>query len=107
MLIQKDYLPNVVGGGSSPVQVAGGRSIQKPGIEIFTQLPRTSPSEATITNGTYYIAVVSEGMNPASASYTGTNSSSYTLYSYGPATDQPARHRGRLRGDGHQLHRFR
>ena len=54
MLIQKDYLPNVVGAGSSPVQVAGGRSIQKPGIEIFTQLPRTI--EATITNGTYYIA---------------------------------------------------
>ncbi|MEI2726893.1 MAG: hypothetical protein V9H26_26330 [Verrucomicrobiota bacterium] len=84
MLIQKDYLPNVVGGGSSPVQVAGGRSIQKAGVEIFTQLPRTT--EATITNGTYYIAVVSEGMNPSSASYTGTNASSYTLYSYGPAT---------------------
>ncbi|MBC8094913.1 MAG: LamG domain-containing protein [Akkermansiaceae bacterium] len=83
MLIQKDYLPNVVGGGSSPVQIAGGRAIQKAGREQFTQLPRTS--EATITNGTYYVAVVSEGQNPYSI-YIGTNGASYTLYSYGPAT---------------------
>jgi hypothetical protein len=86
MLIQKDYLPNVAGGGSSPVQVAGGRSVQKGGNELFTQLPRSSPLEFTITNGTYYIAVVSEGSNPINGGYTGTNSSSYTLYSYGPAT---------------------
>ncbi|MGC3957429.1 MAG: hypothetical protein QM813_05550 [Verrucomicrobiota bacterium] len=86
LLIQKDYLPNVVGGGSSPTQVAGGRSNQKGGNELFTQLPRTSPLEYTITNGTYYIAVVSEGSNPLNTSYTGTNSSSYTLYSYGPET---------------------
>ena len=85
MLIQKDYLPNVVGGGSSPTQIAGGRKQQKFGNDLFTQLPRSSPYEATITNGTYYIAVVSEGMNP-SGSYLGTNASSYTLYSYGPAT---------------------
>ncbi len=82
MLIQKDYLPNVIGGGSSPVQIAGGRVIQKGGNEQFTQLPRST--EATITNGTYYIAVVSEGQNPYSSSI-GTNGSSYTLYSYGPA----------------------
>lgn len=90
MLIQKDYLPNVAGGGSSPVQIAGGRKLQRYGNEIFTQLPRSSPYEATITNGTYYIAVVSEGMNPNPPySYEGTNSSSYMLYSYGPvATNQ-------------------
>jgi len=82
MLIQKDYLPNVVGGGSSPVQLAGGRSLQKFGNELFTQLPRTT--EATITNGTYYIAVASEGMNPRSG-YVGSNTCSYTLFSYGPA----------------------
>lgn len=85
MLIQKDCLPNVAGGGASPVQVAGGRAIQKGGVELFTQLPRSSPLEATLTNGTYYIAVVSEGSNPRNNSYTGTNSTSYTLYSYGPA----------------------
>lgn len=83
MLIQKDCLPNVIGGGSSPVQLAGGRSQQKSGNEWFAQLPRTT--EATITNGTYYIAVVSEGMNPRSG-YAGTNASSYTLYSDGPLT---------------------
>ena len=82
MVIQKDYLPNVIGSGSSPVNVAGGRVVQKPGNEHFTQLPRTI--EATITNGTYYIAVVSEGMNPASSSYVGTNTSTFTLYSSGP-----------------------
>lgn len=82
MLIQKDCLPNVVGGGSSPVQLAGGRSLQKAGNEQLTQLPRTT--EATITNGTYYIAVASEGMNPRSG-YIGSNGCSFTLYSYGPA----------------------
>ncbi len=87
MVIQKDYLPNIVSGGSSPVQLAGGRKLQRGGNEIFTQLPRSSPYEATLTNGTYYIAVVSEGMNPnPSYSYAGTNASSYTLSSYGPVT---------------------
>lgn len=85
MVIQKDFLPNIVSGGSSPVQFAGGRKLQRGGDEIFTQLPRSSPYEATITNGTYYIAVVSQGMNPNTPyGYVGTNNSSYTLYSYGP-----------------------
>ncbi len=83
MLIQKNFLPNVVAAGASPLQLAGGRALQKTGPEQFTQLPRTS--EATITNGTYYIAVVSEGMNPRSG-YIGSNACSVTLYSLGPAT---------------------
>ena len=85
MLIQKDYLPNVAGGSSSATQIGGGRKQQKYGNDILTQLPRSYPVEATITNGTYYIAVVSEGMNPNPPyGYEGTNSSSYTLYSLGP-----------------------
>ena len=85
MIIQKDYLPNIIPGSSSPTQLAGGRRLQRGGDEIFTQLPRSSPYEATLTNGNYYIAVVSEGMNPNPGySYIGTNASSYTLYSLGP-----------------------
>jgi len=45
MLIQKDYLPNVVGAGSSPVQIAGGRVVQRFDTELFTQL-RARPSHA-------------------------------------------------------------
>ena len=47
MLIQRDHLPNVIGGGNSPVLLAGGRSIQKAGAEQFTQLPRTTEALAT------------------------------------------------------------
>ena len=84
LLIQKDYLPNVSAGGSSPVQVAGGRALQKPGVELHTLLPR--PTEAFLTNGTYYVGVASEGQNPGVSSRIGSNTCSFILQSLGPAT---------------------
>jgi hypothetical protein len=80
VLLQKDYLPNVVGGGNSPAEVAGGRRLQKSGAEHFLSLPLAGQS--TIPGGTYYAAVVSEGMNPVS-SRIGSNSCNVTLTSFG------------------------
>ena len=84
LMVYRNYLPNVDAGSSSPVTLNGGRALQKPGNEQFLLLPRTSPLEYTITNGTYYLAVAGEGMNP-SGNRIGTNTSAYKLYSYGPA----------------------
>jgi len=83
LMLQKDFLPNTAAGGSSPVNLAGGRALQKSGIEHHTLMPRTT--EAFVTNGTYYVAVVSEGQNPGS-SRIGSNGCSYVLQSFGPAS---------------------
>jgi hypothetical protein len=55
--------------------------MQKAGNEQYLLMPYSGQSN--IVAGTYYLAVASEGMNPSSP-YLGTNSSSYTLTSYGP-----------------------
>jgi hypothetical protein len=80
MVLQKDYLPSIAVGGTSPAQVAGGRKLQKSGNEQFLQLPQNGQS--VIPGGTYYVGVASEGQNPYS-SYIGSNSCNFTLTSYG------------------------
>src|SRR5208337_3933942 len=52
----------------------------KPGNEQYVMLPVAG--QTNIVAGTYYLAVASQGVNE-SAPYLGTNSSSFTLYSYG------------------------
>ena len=81
LMLQKDALPNVGAGGQAPTSLAGGRKMQKAGNEQYLLMPFSGQSN--IVAGTYYLAVASEGMNPNSP-YLGTNSSSYTLTSYGP-----------------------
>lgn len=82
LMLQKDFLPNPAAGGSSPVTISGGRALQKAGREHHTLLPRTT--EAFITNGTYYVAVASEGQNPAN-SRIGSNGCNFVLQSLGAA----------------------
>ncbi len=81
LMLQRSCLPNVAAGNSSPVQLAGGRLMQKAGFDLHLLYPRTT--EAFVTNGTYYVAVASEGMNPYS-SRIGSNSCSFVLESLGP-----------------------
>ena len=54
--------------------------MQKAGNEQYLLLPANGQS--IIPAGTYYIAVVSEGLNPT-ASVIGTNTSSFTVASFG------------------------
>jgi hypothetical protein len=80
LMLQKDFLPNIAAGGAPAYNVSGGREMQKTGNEQYLMLP--PPSQSNLVAGTYYVAVASEGMNP-SGGYLGTNSSSYTLTSFG------------------------
>ena len=81
LLVQRGALPNVAAGSASPVQLVGGRALQKAGADLHLLYPRNT--EASITNGIYYVAVVSEGMNPYS-SRIGSNACNFTLESLGP-----------------------
>src|SRR5205085_9957016 len=84
LLVQKDALPNVVSGGSalpsSPWPLIGGKKMQKAGDEHYVLLP--SDGQTNLLAGTYYLAVVSEGINPHD-SRIGTGSSDYVLASQG------------------------
>ncbi|MBI3879744.1 MAG: hypothetical protein HY301_06730 [Verrucomicrobia bacterium] len=86
--VAKDFLPNVINGGSVGAGGNGGKRMQKPGNEHFALLPYDTYSN--IAAGTYYLAVVSEGVGPdSSLGRIGTGSSDYTLASLGavPVTD--------------------
>ncbi|HWX23245.1 MAG TPA: pre-peptidase C-terminal domain-containing protein [Candidatus Binatia bacterium] len=80
LAVQKDALPNVGAGGQLPTSLGGGRKLQKAGNEQYLLLPASGQSN--LVAGTYYLLVASEGVNP-SYPYLGTNSSSFTLTSYG------------------------
>jgi hypothetical protein len=80
LMLQKDYLPSVAAGGQLPYTIGGGRKVQKPGNEQYLLMPASG--QTNIVAGTYYLAVASEGRNPAPPTI-GTNASSYTLTSYG------------------------
>ena len=84
LIVQRDFVPNVGASGNSPT--SGGAKISKLGDELYYLLP--SSGQSNVTAGTYFIGVVSEGMNPTS-NRIGTNSSSATLTSLGelPVTD--------------------
>jgi uncharacterized protein YmfQ (DUF2313 family) len=80
LMVEKDALPNVDAASYAPTYLYSGRKMQKAGNEQYLLMPASGQSN--LVAGTYYVAVASEGMNP-SYPYLGTNSSSYTLTSYG------------------------
>jgi hypothetical protein len=80
LMVEKDALPNVDADGYAPTILYSGRKMQKAGNEQYLLMP--SSGQSNLVAGTYYVAVASEGMNP-SYPYLGTNSSTYTLTSYG------------------------
>ncbi len=80
LMLQKDALPNIAAAGNPPNFLYGGRKLQKAGNEQYLMLP--SSGQSNIVAGTYYLAVASEGMNPSYPNI-GSNSSSFTLTSYG------------------------
>jgi hypothetical protein len=79
LLSLKDAVPNV-DVGRSTVTLAG-KAMQKAGNEHFVLLPQST--QTNFPGGTYYLAVVGEGVNPASSSRVGTGSTSYELTSEG------------------------
>jgi hypothetical protein len=62
MLIQKDALPDSQANNGTAYSVSGGRVMQKAGNEQYLMIPGNGQSN--ITAGTYYLAVVSQGMKP-------------------------------------------
>jgi hypothetical protein len=79
LIVQRDIIPNIGASGSTPT--SGGAKMAKDGDETYFILPTSGQSN--VAAGTYYIGVVSEGMNPGGSSRIGTNSSSATLTSMG------------------------
>jgi hypothetical protein len=88
LVVQHQYLPNIISGCSAVYQVGcgfpnGGFKAQKEGNQHYLLLPQTGQS--TIPAGTYYVGVVSEGVNPDYGNgEIGSNTTSYTLSSLGP-----------------------
>jgi len=68
-----------------------GATRQKPGQEFFYKYPPAGAA-TTITSGDYYIAVISEGQNPANTTTIGSDTVNYTLTSVGtvPIDDRTA-----------------
>jgi uncharacterized repeat protein (TIGR02543 family) len=89
MAVQKDFLPGI--GAyyyANAYSVNGGKRMQKPGNEHYFEMPVTGGVSSNVPPGTYYILVVSEGINPNPAfSRIGSGASSFAVYSQGsPAT---------------------
>jgi hypothetical protein len=85
LVVQQQYLPNIISGGSAvyPTFPNGGFAAQKEGNEHYLLLPKNGQS--TIPAGTYYVGVVSEGVNPDDSNgKIGSGASSYALSSTGP-----------------------
>ena len=84
LCVQKDALPNVAAGTVAPQILSGGRKVQKAGSEQYTLL--TGAGQSNVAAGTYYLAVVSEGVSPGvpNALRLGAGPSSATVQSYGP-----------------------
>jgi hypothetical protein len=96
LVVQHQYLPNIISGGSAVYRVCGGEwcsdfsggfKAQKVGNEHYLLLPQSG--ETNIPAGTYYVGVVSEGVNPNDRNWEiGSNTTSYVLSSGSlPVTD--------------------
>ncbi len=79
LLVLKDHVPSVDTGRAGGA--LDGKVMQKAGNEHYLRLPALS--QTNLAAGTYYLAVIGEGVNPASSSRIGTDSSSYGLTSFG------------------------
>ncbi|MGA2866234.1 MAG: pre-peptidase C-terminal domain-containing protein [Verrucomicrobiota bacterium] len=64
--------------------LANGKRMKRPGDEYFIQLP--APGSNSIPAGTNYLAVLSEGINPASPTRIGSGNCAYVLTSLGAIT---------------------
>jgi large repetitive protein len=88
MVVQKDVLPHSAAGqfswwsDGSALGLNGGKRVQKAGNEHYLSLPPDGETE--LRPGTYFLAVISEGVNPSSPRI-GTGSSSYILETFGAA----------------------
>ena len=84
LMLQRGRLPNVGAySGYHPVNLNGGKNLQKPGKDHYLMLPDNG--QTNIAAGTYYLAVASEGQNPnvANNNRIGTNGTDFTLKSIG------------------------
>ena len=79
LVVLSNHVPNIDSGRfSSPLM---GKFMQKAGNEHYLILPLVGSSN--IIAGTYYLAVVGEGINPASSTRIGTGSSTFEITSVG------------------------
>lgn len=79
LVLLNGKVPNVDSGNG-----ATGKAVQKAGNEHYVLLP--TAGKTNIPGGSYYLAVISEGVNPATSTRIGSGSSSFTLQSLGPVT---------------------
>lgn len=83
LIALKSSIPNVGGTIKSSSTNSGGRYMQKIGDEQFLLLP--PGGQGSLSGGTYYLAVVSEGDGALDKSHVGEFPSSATLTSFGEA----------------------
>jgi hypothetical protein len=82
LLTLKDRVPNIATGrNTGPLT---GKVMQKAGNEHLVILP--AAGQTNLPGGTYYLAVVGEGVNPSAANRIGTGSTSYEIHSEGEIT---------------------
>src|SRR5258706_214842 len=67
LLVLSNNVPNVDSGQFGVI----GKLMHKPGNELYVLLPTSAPPQSVLPGGTYYIAVVGEGLNPTNAARIG------------------------------------
>src|SRR6266700_6020158 len=77
LIVLTNHIPNVDSGRGTY-----GKLMQKIDNEHYVLLP--TPGKSFIAGGVYYLAVISEGLNPTGTTRVGTGSSTDTLTSQGP-----------------------
>ena len=114
LIVNRERLPNITPNGEvTTTNSASGQSMQKAGNEHFLLL--ADEPQSFVAAGTYYIAVVSEGINTTNASRIGAGSASFSLVSQGvlPVLDLGTlgagelRHTNALQGGEFAAYRFR
>ena len=81
LVVHKDHVPNVENALIPYAASSTGKGLAKAGNEHYVLLP--DESLTTIAGGTYYLAVVSDGVNPDyGTSRIGTGDSTFTLESF-------------------------
>ena len=86
LVIHKDHVPNIVNALSGQPSSSDGKSLAKSGNEHYVLFP--DEGQTNIADGTYYLAVISEGVNPAPP-LIGSGSNTFALESHGvlPVTE--------------------
>jgi hypothetical protein len=83
LAVLKDTVPNILPTISGNTTNSGGRKMQKIGDEHFLLLP--PPGQSTLSGGTYYLAVASEGNDATNSMRIGYGNVNFTLTSFGEA----------------------